>query len=625
MSGAGTGDLLPHYYAELTRLREEGAEFARKYPKVAARLELGGDESADPHVERLIESFAFLTARIQRGIEEDLPEVTSALLDVLYPHYLHPVPSMTVARFDVDPKQGKLTTGRLIPKHTQVVAHAREGEEERPAGGGPDDLLVRFRTCYPLTLWPLRVESADFVSTGKYEFLNAEPRVARVLRVRVGVLGEMKLGEMELRDLRFYLDGEMRTACALHELLFAQLEGVALLPEGSDDPVLLGEDESFEVAPVGFGPDEAVIPYPDHSHPAYRLVQEYFTVPRKFLFFDVAGLEAARRSEAFRAGRSFELLFLLRRPPPERLEVNAGNFVLGCTPLLNLFPRVSEPVRIDHRRAEYRLVPDARRPRSTEVHSILRVSASSDFDDRTRVYEPFFAFGQALEERGQRAFWHARRRESGRKEVPGTETWISFLDLDFNPTQPPSQTVFAHLLCTNRRLARQLPAGARFQLETAAPVSGIVALDRPTAQIDPVLGAATQWNLVSHLSLNYLSLSDPRGGLQALQGILRLYGDLAQRYVHDQINGIVAMSCTPDVARLPDARWQGFYRGTRIDLVFDEELYGGNSAFLFASVLNRFFGLYASINSFTRLVVRSRQREGTWKEWEPLAGDQSLL
>ena len=623
MSAGGFEDLLPYYYAELTRLRKEGAEFARKYPKVAGRLELGSEESADPHVERLIESFAFLTARIQRGIEEDLPEVTSALLDVLYPHFLHPVPAMTVVRFDVDPRQGKLTTGHRIPRHTPVFTHARETDEgARHRGEG---LPCRFRTCYPVTLWPLATASADFVSTGKYDFLDSETRVARVLRVRVRLQGEGKLGELRLRDLRFHLDGETRTSTALYELLFAHLDRVALLPEGGAEPVWLGDDETPAVLPVGFGPDEEVIPYPRHSHPAYRLLQEYFTVPRKFLFFDVRGLEEAARSEAFREGRGFDLLFLLRRPPPERLEVGAGNFVLGCTPALNLFPRVTEPVRIDHRRTGYRLVPDARRERTTEIHSILRVSASSDLDDRTRVLEPFFSFSHAAEERGQRAFWHARRTPSGRKEVPGTEMWLSFLDLDFHPTQPPSQTVYAHVLCTNRRLAQQLPAGAEFQMEVAAPVARIVALDRPTPQIDPALGPATQWRLVSHLSLNYLSLTDRAGGLQALRGILRLYGDLAQRYVQDQVNGIVAMECTPDVARVPDARWPGFYRGTRVELTFDEELYGGMGAFLFASVLSRFFGLYASINSFTRLVIHSRQREGTWKEWEPVSGAQTLL
>jgi len=596
-------ELLDLYQAELTYLRRAGAAFAEMYPKVAGRLELGGDECPDPHVERLIESFAFLTARIQHNLNEEFPEVTTSLLDVLYPHYLCPVPSTTVARLEVDPGQGKLTTGHLVPRHTPLFAQTRDG------------LHCRFRTCYPVTLWPVEVTYAGFESTDRYDFLDGMPQVATVLRIRIESLAG-SLRDLDLRRLRFYLDGEMRTATALYELLFAHTARVAILPEGADRAVFLPNPS---LLPVGFGADEEVLPYPPHSHPAYRLVQEYFTSPRKFLFFDADHLDA-HRSE-----KRFDLLVLLDRLPSERLAVDRRNFVLGCTPVVNLFRRTTEPIRLHHRAAEYRLVPDVRRERTTEIHSIQRVSASSDRHDETQVVEPFYSFSHGDRGRGQRAFWTARRRHTGRKDLPGTEMYLSFLDLDFDPAVPSVQTVYAHTLCTNRRLAEQLPDGAVLQIEEAAPLHRIVALHPPTPQLDPALGGAAQWRLISHLSLNHLSLTGGREGLRALREILRLYAAFGQPSVHEQIMGIREMECRRVVRRLGTDAWRGFCRGTEVALTFDEEAFAGTSAFLLASVLDRFFGLYASVNSFTQTVARSRQREGIWKRWEPRAGEQIVL
>jgi type VI secretion system protein ImpG len=603
MSRRTQEELLDLYQSELTYLRRMGAAFAESYPKVAGRLELGGDECPDPHVERLIEAFAFLTARIRLNLNEEFPEITSSLLEVLYPHYLRPVPSMTVARFDVDPGQGKLTTGHLVPRHTGLFTHT------------PDGLHCRFRTCYPVTLWPVEVAHAGFESTDRYDFLDRMPRVSTVLRIRIQAMsGSLK--ELELNRLRFYLNGEMRTASALYELLFAHTVRVALLPEGATEPVLLPKTA---LRPVGLGADEEVIPYPPHSHPGYRLLQEYFTVPRKFLFFDLDHLEA-HASE-----RGFDLLLLLDRPPPERLTADRRNFVLGCTPAVNLFRRTTEPLRLHHRAPEYRLVPDVRRERTTEIHSIERVSASSDRSDETQVVEPFYSFAHEVRGREQAAFWTARRRPTGRKDLPGTEMWLSFLDLGFDPATPSRQTVYAHTLCTNRHLAEQLQDAALLQIEEAAPLHRIVALHPPTRQLDPALGGAAQWRLVSHLSLNHLSLTGGRDGVRALREILRLYSAFGQPSIDEQIRGIREMECRPVVRRVGADAWRGFCRGTEVTLTFDEEAYAGTSAFLLASVLNQFFALYASVNSFTQLVVRSQQREGTWKQWPPQAGEQIVL
>jgi len=596
-------ELLRYYKNELTYLRRMGGEFAALYPRVATRLELGRDECADPQVERLIESFAFLTARLQRDLDGEFPEITTALLGLLYPQFTAPVPPMAVARFDVDPDQGKLTTGFPVARHTPLFAYTRQGHP------------CRFRTCYPVTLWPLRVASAAFEDTGQFDFLDASTNVAAVLRLKLQCVGG-QLSELELRRLRFYLNGEPGLTNALYELLFCHVLGVAVLPPDGAPPVRLPADS---IRPVGFGPDDDVLPYPRQAHPGYRLLQEYFALPEKYHFFDLDHLDACRR------GDTLDLLFLLDRQPAELLSVDADTFCLGCTPIINLFRKTTEPIRLDHRTAEYRLVPDKRRERTTEVHSILSVSASSHADDETHRFEPFYSYSHGMDGGAHKAFWHARRAESLNPEIAGTEMFLTFLDLDFRPSLPPAQTVYAHTLCTNRELATQLPAGAALQIEEQAPLFGISCLTKPTFPVQPPLRGQTLWRLVSHLSLNHLSLSAGGDSLPALREILKLYSFSNRPSTEQQIAGLVSMECRPVVRRAGADAWRGFCRGTEVTLEFDEDMYVGSGAFLLGAVLNRFFALYASINSFTQLRIKSRQREGVWKQWPPTVGEKIVL
>jgi len=604
---AASDEMLTYYHAELEYLRRSGAEFARQHPRAAARLELGPEECPDPQVERLIESFAFLTGRIHRALDEELPDVAAAMLEVLYPHFLRPVPSMTIARFEPDPSQGKLTSGHVLERGTPLFVQTDE------------NIPCRFRTCYPVTLWPVEVAEVSVESSDRYDWLD-DGGIAAVLRVRIKAAGA-PLNETSMRGLRFYLGGDARTAYTLYDLLFSALDatptlaGVSIVPDDGGPPVHL---PAGAVRPVGFGEDEDVIPWPAHAQPAYRLLQELFAVPRKFLFLDVEGLDAHRSTG------HFDLVFRLRRAVPERMAVGPQNVQLGCAPVVNLFSRISEPIRVEHRVPEYRLVGDARRERTTEIHSITRVSTTSDARDPSRAFEPFYSFSHAAHGRGHHAFWHARRVACERADLPGTDVLLSFVDTEFNPTRPPADTVFAHVLCTNRRLAEALPAGSRLQVEVAAPLARVTALHAPTEQQDPPVGAAALWRLVSQLSLNHLSLSGDDGA-RALREILLLYAPYGRESAHAQIAGIRELRCRRVVRRLGGDAWRGFCRGTEVELELDEDAYPDRGAFLLTSVLDRFFALYAGINSFTQTVLRRRQQEEPWKRWPPMSGTRPVL
>ncbi len=602
-------DILAYYQRELAYLRHRGGEFAERYPKVANRLEFGGVEGQDPHVERLIESFAFLTARLQRTIDSEFPEIPTALLSVLYPHLVAPVPSMAIAHFAVDAAQARAAQGFLIPRQTPVFAET--------VGPQRDRLTCRFRTGYPVTLWPIELAHADLAAAADYDFLDAVPEAVSVLRLRLQCQGQWSFADVVPPALRFFIRAEPGAAGAIYELLFNELIGVALLPEGKKVPQARLAPDALE--PVGFGLEDGLLPYPPNAHLGYRLIQEYFAFPEKFHFFDVT------RLPPLGPHRSVDLLFLLRSSPRRRLGINRRSFALGASPIVNLFPKTTEPIRVDQTRTEYLLVPDNRWERSTEIHSIVKVSATSDVADDSRTIKPYFSFDHHAAVNGQTAFWTARRQPAARADMPGTDMLLSFLDLAFTPTRPPAQTVFAHALATNRGLAEHIAPETRLEIEVDAPIAGITCLTKPTRQVTPPLGGATLWRLISHLSLNQLSLADGEHGLAALREILRLYAGTDTGTVEKQIQGVRSLASRAVVRRIGKDGWRGFCRGTEVALGFDETLYVGSSAFLLSAVLSRFLGLYAATNAFTELVVTSAQRDGVWKRWPPLAGERIVL
>ena len=299
--------------------------------------------------------------------------------------------------------------------------------------------------------------------------------------------------------------------------------------------------------------------------------------------------------------------------------------LLGCTPIVNLFARTSEPIRIDHRVMEHRLVADARREAITEIHSIVSMSASADPAKPTIEVQPYFSARHAGGDEHSTAFWHARRAPTGRGDLSGTDMWVSFVDLAFDAAMPPTQVLYAHTLCTNRELAVQLPDGAALQIEEAAPITRINCITRPTDTAYPALGGEALWKLISTLSLNHLSLSNGPSSLSALREILQLYNFSGNPFIDRQIEGIVDLRTRPIAGRIGPDAWRGFCRGTQVTVVFDEAQYVGGSAYLFASVLHHFFALHTAVNSFTQVVMESLQKQKQWKRWPPLAGSQQVF
>jgi type VI secretion system protein ImpG len=610
-------DLLLYYERELTFLRQMGAEFAAKYPKVASRLVLEPDKCEDPHVERMLEAFSFLAARVHLKIDDEFPEVTEALLSVLYPHYLRPIPSMSVAQFHVEHDQVTPQTGLTLPRGSVL--------NSRPVNGVP----CKFRTGYDITFWPVELEEAEWRTPDRLQPAIRSSEAVAAVRLGLRCPGDLTFSKLSLNSLRFYLNGESNLVHSLYEVLSNNCVQIVVrdpTPKSRVQPVILPGDA---LRPVGFAEDEGILPYPRRSFLGYRLLQEYFCFPQKFFFLDLTGLD--RVCAAGFGGRAEIILLVSAFERGERrqmleLGVSANTFRLGCSPIVNLFQQTAEPILLDHTHYEYPVIPDVSRRNATEVFEITDVVSANPQSQEIVRFEPFYSFRHASSRAKDQAFWRASRRASGYRDDGGAELYISLVDLSSRPVRPGIDALTVRTVCTNRDLPSRLPFGNEagdFELESAAPLQRIVALLKPTGTLRPPVGKDSLWRLISQLSLNYLSLVED--GREALQEILRLYNFTGSTYSERQIEGLVSLSAKRHFARVVSEGGVVFSRGTKVEMEFDEEQFVGGGVFLFAAVLERFLGLYVSMNSFSQLRARTRQRKEDLKQWPPRAGQMTLL
>jgi type VI secretion system protein ImpG len=612
--------LYTYYERELLFIRQMAQEFAKQYPAAAGRLLLEPGRSVDPHIERLIEAFALLAARVQYKLDDEFPELTDALLGVLYPHYLAPVPSVGVVQFVPDPAQSALKKGFPIAREsllrTQPVA----------------ELNCRFRTGYPVTLWPLGVSAASLQPPPFPAGLRPPPQTAALLRVQLEALGGTSFAELSLDRLRFFLNGESQVTAQLFELIFNHATQILVRPADGGAGAAFTLDARQCLHPVGFEPDEALLPYPRRSFPGYGLLTEFFAFRNKFLFVDLEGLRPCCGPEF---GRKAEVLVFLNRHIPAAAQgVEAGTFLLGCTPAVNLFEHVTEPINLTRAQHEYLVIPDVSHPLGMEIHSIESVTGVDPTREANVEYLPLYSYRHGSTPANQKTFWHLSRRPSSRANDRATDVYLSLVDQEFQPRLPEEKALVVRALCTNRELPLQLrQAGERltWQLEAGGPVKRIHSAVVPSPPLLPPSRRGARWRLISHLVLNHLSLADGEEGRDALREILGLYeftdSEAAEQraaVLRQLIDGITAVSGRRVVGRPPTAAG-GFCRGVEVTVELDEDKFVGTGAYLFACVLERFLGLYCSVNSFSQLVARSRQAEGVMKKWPPRAGLQVLL
>jgi type VI secretion system protein ImpG len=602
--------LLPYYDRELVAIRRLGAEFAEAHPKIAGRLRLSANAVDDPHIERLLEGVAFLAARVHHRLDDEFPELTDALLGVLYPHYLAPIPSCAIVKFACQPD---LLVSLRLPSGLDLDSEAVRGES------------CRFRTAYPVTLWPIEIENVRL--TGLPLAAPPNPQAAgaaAVLRITLACASSTAtFTQLGVDSLRIFLRGPGNVAPRLYELLLANAVSVALADGPADpEPVILGPDT---IQPVGFQPSEALLPWPARSFSGFRLLTEYFAFPEKFLFLDFTRLDA----KTLLAGRNrMEIFVYLNHAVPElERAVDRDTLALGCSPVVNLFPQACEPVALTHTEIEYRVVPDIRRPSALEVWSIERVRETRP-DGTHRGWRPFYRLTEPDREASESAgFYHAVRRDS--RTLAGTEIYLTPYDPGFDPQTPADTVLSLDALCLNRDLPGELPFGgdhpALKLVEGSTSVTRVECLTAPTRTLRPPVREKGFWRLISHLSLSHLSVVGDDDGAAALREILRLYDFRDLPETRAAIASLVGISAAPGTARVPGSRLGAFCRGLDVTLEFDQQAWQASGLYVLAAVLERFLALHATVNSFVRTSVVLRGRPGRIVNWPARAGARVLL
>jgi type VI secretion system protein ImpG len=627
--------LLTHYNKELAHLRETAAEFARDFPKIAGRLALDREAKEacpDPFVERLLEGFAFLAARVQVKLDAEFPEFTHGLLETIYPHYLCPTPSMAVVQFEPILHDTSLPAGFSIPRGTALRSPLGRGQRTP----------CEYRTAHPVTLWPLQIAEVSYHTRELIQFALPPGLGTRaVLRIQLNAVPGVDFSKLPLDSLRLFLRGADDLPDAIYEQIFRSGIGiVAVKPKG----IPKGEQFSpakLSIRSVGFGSEDALLPETSRGFSGYRLLREYFSLRQRFLFFELASLQPLLR---YCPGDKVDLL-LLFKDQDLRLEnrIDTNSIALFCSPAINLFERRLDRIPLDHRHHEYQVIPDKTRPFDFEVFEIRSVTGYGAQTGEEQPFQPFYLTRERLSEDTSlaelRGFYTTRRaeryltakeRQFGRAHsYIGSDVFLSLVDPSAAPYNSDLQQLGVIAWCTNRHLPLDFVADqghSDFNIEINAPVSAARCVIGPTAPQPSLAQGAEAWRLISHLSLNYVSLKDSENGegANALREMLRLYVDSSDRPSQKLIEGVVSTVVQPISRRLETPGPITFVRGMEITVELDELSFEGVGAFVFGAVLSEFFRRYVSINSFTETVVKTRQR-GEIMRWAAHPGQRGVV
>jgi type VI secretion system protein ImpG len=621
--------ILKHYETELAYLREMGGEFAEAYPKIASRLGMESAEVLDPYVERLLEGVAFLSARVQLELELQYPNFTRHLLEIVYPHYLAPSPSMMVAAFQPDASNTGMADGFVLPRGTRLRSTLGEG----------DTTACIFTTSHDVTLWPIDITEAEYID-GRGPLVaigmakDIEARAA--IRLRLCRRGGEPITALSMDKLTLFLNGLGARNWELHEMLCTQVTGMAGRSTDRRADWLV-DLRGAKVRPLGYEPEEALLPTPKRSFDGYRILQEYFAMPERFHFVELSGLAPALRRAV---GPELDLYILLRDGKPDLAPaVVPEAFTLNATPAINLFPKRCDRVFVTSTDVEFHVIPDRTAPLDFEIYALQEVVGISDKGGADVIFRPFYssddytsagdnfpAYYTQFRRMRQRS--EKERLRGARTSYLGSELYLMLVDPLEAPYAAELNQLSVQALCTNRDLPLLLSTGAAniFTLPDGGPVASITTPVAPTRP-RPSLGQAdAAWRLISHLSLNYLSITDTENGrgAQALREMIGIYAPVGDRTIEKQIEGLVQMETRPIVRRMSDGLLATAVRGLEIKIGFDDSFFEGTSAYLLGSVLERFFRRYVTINSFTETVLTTVQR-GEIARWKPQLGKGRII
>jgi type VI secretion system protein ImpG len=593
--------MLNRYYEdELAKLKGLAAEFARANPALAPML---SGRSSDPDVERLLEGVAFLTGLARQKLDDEFPEFIQELCNLLFPHYLRPVPATTLVAFE---PRGALTETARVATGVELASIPVDGT------------TCIFRTTQPVEVHPLSVSSRLEVGAGR------TPSIVLDFMLQGSDLTRWQAG-----SLRLFLGEGYSDASRLLMLLATEVVGIRA-NAGTGVAAVSIDLGPRALQPAGF--DTELLPYPSNAFPGYRNLQEFFVQPEKFLFMDLSGLDRLRGVKA----STFSVTLTLKRQPAWLSELGPDAFMLNVTPAINLFSHHANPVTLDHRLADYRVIPEGANRQHYQIHSVDRVTSYRQGVAEQRVYLPFGALGEggpwsrsqtqrdSASASGKPAADELVYRTSLRPAAVGNESDV-YLSVAYPPSvTPQTETLSIDLTCTNRYLPEILRYGDLSEPTMTSPERlKFRNIRTMTPVVNPPVGESLRWRMLGHSAVNFLSLADAAN----LRTLLSLYV-FSERQEQGQevanrrrIAGIRELVVTGEVRLFGRNTLRGQHIRMRCEL---DHFAGVGDMYVFGSVIDRFLGAYAAINSYTRFELEDIF-SGEVFRWPPRLGQQTLL
>jgi type VI secretion system protein ImpG len=613
---ANRAQLNDYFASELEGLRTRAIEFAKENPSIAEELmfsQQNEGRSRDPHIEILIQSFAWLTSRLRQNIESESSKLPSILLQQLYPQLICSTPSMAIAEckvngFAADFNNGYLLQGQLSMEPVNINASSEDANKLRQC---------KMSTCHDSVLWPLKTTNIQHQAINVFPKLALQfPKAQSVININIE---ETDKGAAEgisfKRPLRFFINLAAQSRFQFYDFIAKNFVGAAIMDNAGNQLLTLTADD---LKLCGFEDNERLFPEDNYQDLGFSLLQDYFNFPEKFMFFELKGLDKLVMSSPI------ELKLIFNESMPKALILGEGAIKLNCVPVINLFEKTTEPLPIHYKDYRYRLYPSRENYDSFEIIKVNKLYSVNKNGESNELH-PYFCLdnNEIQESNGCQYRWLVQQETSHRKQLAGTETWLSLYDVDFNNASPIGETVYAKTQCSNRSVCELFPKQQGFSIIGSSPVTEVTLLTRPTRHKGSNLQKEHLWKILSHLSVYYVSLADPKLAKDMLVRFLTLYTNKGDPVSQRQIESIEKLTVCDDVQPHITDGWRGYYRGTKFSLTLTERKFDGSSTILFSRVIHQFLALFCHVNSFVRLELNLSN--GSSYQCQPMSGHQMII
>ena len=596
---------LKYYQNELLSLRKKGGEFAKQHPEIAGKLDIKDGESTDPYTERLIESVAFMSAKLAQRIDDNAQDIAFHLLSALYPNLINVFPPCSVVKFESE-NNVALSSPIKIKKGTNLFVKSKSGTE------------CQFRTLYPLVVYPIFINQISFSKVSKQT--GGEDGWCLELNIRTN---SVPIEQLQIDDLLFYINSDIiENALMLYESIFSNPKR-AVFVRVNNQQLNLDVDNMF---PCGFASAEMVCPVPAYSTNCFQLFQEVLHFKKKFMFFRIVNLGQLLTESAITNIDELSLIIDIKVSDEHLFQgVSNNSIILNATPIVNLFPVTSDPFRFDGMQPKYLLLADQARDKALEIHSISELHIINNETKDDEIVQPYFSLAVDSDTNVTHdLYWLFSKESSEIRNLTGNDVYISLVDTKMNLHNVYADVVYAKTLCTNRSDASSIPVLSKFYVDTLETAGyHAILLHKTTEPVSLIEGTATLWNLIAQLSSTHLSIANAKNLLSSIRKIAEIFAAGNERKVCELFDGIKSINIEDTVQRFGPDAWRGFIKGKNVTIEVDKE----NVAFsyIICAVINEYLSDIVSINSFIKTHMISASSKELLASWQPTSGRKDII